>query len=290
MFLSTLVYALANAAILTLFALGFNLTFGISRIANFAYGALYVLTGYAAWIFINRVNLPVWISLPAAVLLTAVVSGLAYRLLLARLRGLAEAEVIATFGLGLTILETLRYFGFIGIHFSLPVFSDGYLALGPVVMDHQRVFIIAFGLALTGGLWAFTHHTRLGLSLRGMAQDERTALSLGIDSDQAASWAMALGGGLCAVASVVILPIGSISVDAGYEVLLQALAVSIVGGLGSATGIVAAGLLLGLSQTFAAMYIGSHWMMIVTLAAILLILVVRPSGLFGRQKELEERT
>jgi branched-chain amino acid transport system permease protein len=290
MFTAVLVYALVNAATLTLYALGFNLTFGISGIANFAYGALYVLTGYAAWAAIHRLDLPLALALPAAVLLTAAVAGGVYRLLLTRLKGLAESEVIATFGIGLVILETLRYFGFIGIQFSLPVFVDGSVNLGVVYLDWQRIFILLTGLVLTGGLYLFIHHTRLGLAFRGMAQDETTALALGVDSDRTAAWAMALGGGLCAVAAVVILPIGTISVDAGYDVLLEALAVCIVGGLGTAGGVVAAGLILGVSQTFAAMYIGSHWMMIVTLAAILAILILKPSGLFGRQKELEERT
>jgi branched-chain amino acid transport system permease protein len=289
MFLGTLVYGLVNAAILTLYALGFNLTFGISGIANFAYGSLYVLTGYAAWTLINTFHLPLVVSLPAAVLLTAVTAGGIYRLLLARLRGLQEAEVIATFGCGLVILETLRYFGFIGLQFSLPVLWEGSLALGSINLDAQRVVILAAGAALTGGLWLFTHHTRTGLAFRGLAQDEWTALCLGIEPDRMATLSMALGGGLCAVAAVVVLPIGNISVDAGYDVLMEALAVCIVGGLGRAGAVVAAGLVLGISQTFAAMYLGSHWMMIVTLVAILAILVVRPSGLFGRQKELEER-
>ncbi len=290
MLIGALVYGLVNAAILTLYALGFNLVFGISGIANFAYGSLFVLTGYSAWVLINTLHLPFPAALAAAVVLSAIISGGLYRFLLTRLRGLAEAEVIATFGCGLVILESLRYFGFIGPQYTLPVFWDGSLLIGDVYLDMQRVFILAFGLILTGGLWCFTHHTRIGLAFRGMAQDEWTALSLGIDSDRMASLAMALGGGLCAVAAVVILPIGNISVDSGYDVLLQALAVCIVGGLGSAAGVVVAGFILGMSQTLVALYFGSHWMMIVTLLAILTILIARPSGLFGHQKELEERT
>ena len=289
MFLGTLVYGLVNSAILTLYALGFNLTFGISGIANFAYGSFYVLTGYAAWTFINTLHLPVYLSLPLAVILTSAVGGLIYKLLISRLRGLAEAEVIATFGCGMVIFETLRYFGFIGLQFSLPVFWDGSVEVLGVYLDIQRVVILASGVLLTGGLYIFTHHTKMGLACRAMAQDERTALSLGVDSDFIAAASMSLGAGLCAVASVVVLPIGNISVDAGYDVMLEALAVCIVGGLGSAGGVIAAGLLLGLSRTFAAMYIGSHWMMIVTLAAILGILIIKPSGLFSRQKELEDR-
>jgi branched-chain amino acid transport system permease protein len=223
------------------------------------------------------------------ILMTALLGAALYRVVLVRVRGMPISEVIATFGIGLAILELFRYLGFIGFQYTLPVFVDGSLMVGGVFLDLQRVLIVACGVFLTAGLWVYTRHTRVGLAFRGIAQDERTALSLGIDSDRIATLSMAFGGGLCALAAVVILPIGTISVDAGYEVLLEALAVCIVGGLGSAVGVFVAAFILGMAQTFTAMYVGSHWMMIVTLIAILGILVIRPSGLFGRQKELEER-
>jgi branched-chain amino acid transport system permease protein len=289
MFWGTLVYGLVNSAILGLVALGFNLTFGISGIANFAYGALYILAGYGIWILLNILGLPLLAALPTMVLTTAMVGSLLYRVILIRLRGMAISEVIATFGIGLAILELFRYLGFIGFEYTLPVFLDGSLSIGGVYLDFQRVFIVVFGIVLTGGLWVFTHYTRTGLAFRGIAQDERTALCLGIDSDRIATLSMAFGGGLCALAAVVILPIGTISVDAGYDVLLEALAVCILGGLGSAMGVIVASFILGMAQTYTAMYLGSHWMMIVMLVAILGILATRPSGLFGKQKELEER-
>ena len=289
MFWGSVVYGLVNSVVLALVALGFNLTFGICGIANFAYGAMYILTGYGAWILLNVIGLPFGIALPAMVLITAAVGALLYRVVLIRLRGMPLAEVIATFGIGLAILEMFRYLGFIGFEYTLPVFVDGSLSVAGIYLDYQRVFIVFIGVAVTGGIWVFTHHTRIGLAFRGIAQDEHTALTFGIDPDRIAMYALAFGGGLCAMAAIVILPVGTISVDAGYDVLLEALAVCIVGGLGSAVGVIVASFILGMGQTFTSMYLGSHWMMIVTLVGILGILVIKPSGLFGRQKELEER-
>jgi branched-chain amino acid transport system permease protein len=100
---------------------------------------------------------------------------------------------------------------------------------------------------------------------------------------------VAFGAALGAVAAIVILPLGTIAVEGGYDILIQALAVCIVGGLGSSLGIVIAGLLIGYAQTFTANYLETHWMMLISLIAIVIILVIRPSGLLGRQKELEER-
>jgi branched-chain amino acid transport system permease protein len=289
MFLGTLVYGVVNSVILALIALGFSLTFGISNIANFAYGALYVFAGFGSWILLNSLGLPRLVALPAMVLLTALVGGLIYRFILIRLRGMAISEVIATFGIGLAILEFLRYLGFIGFNYTLPVFVDRSILIAGTYLDFQRAFIVLLGVVLTIALWIFTHFTKTGLAFRGIAQDEQTALCYGIDSDRIATYAMALGGGLCAMGAIVILPLGTVQVEAGYEVLLQALAVCIVGGLGSSVGVVVASFALGLSQTFSSMYYGAHWTMIVTLLAILIVLVVRPSGLFGKQKELEER-
>jgi len=83
--------------------------------------------------------------------------------------------------------------------------------------------------------------------------------------------------------------LGTISIEMGYDVLLNALAVCIIGGLGSTGGVVIASLFVGFAQRFTDTYIGSHWTMIVSLVAILLVLVIKPSGLYGKQKELEER-
>ena len=289
MFLGTLIYSLVNAVTLALVALGFNLTFGISGIANFAYGALYVLAGFGSWILLNKLGLPLFVSLPLMVLVTSAIGWLLYRIILIRLRGMTISEVIATFGVGLAIVEFFRYLGFVEFKYTLPVFVEGSLFIGGVYLDLQRAIIVALGGVLTGSLWIFTRHTKIGLAFRGIAQDERTALCFGIDSDHVADLSMAFGAGLCALAAVVILPLGTISVDAGYDVLLKALAVCIVGGLGSSIGVIVASFIVGVAQTFSAMYLGSHWMMIVTLVAILAVLVTRPSGLFGKQKQLEER-
>jgi branched-chain amino acid transport system permease protein len=142
---------------------------------------------------------------------------------------------------------------------------------------------------LVGGLWFFVNHTRLGLALKGMAQDERAALTLGIDSDRMAVAAMALGGLFAAAAALILLPLGNIVVEAGYHVLIMAVAVCIVGGLGSWTGAIAAAFIIGFAQILTTVYLGTHFQVVVALLAIIVTLVIRPSGIFGKQKELEER-
>ncbi|MBW1868751.1 MAG: branched-chain amino acid ABC transporter permease [Deltaproteobacteria bacterium] len=286
---STLVYGFANSIILALVALGFNLTFGISGVANFAYGALYILAGFAAWVLFNSAGLPYILAVLFSVLLTALAGALMYRFVILRIKGMVLSEVIATFGIGLAILELLKYLGFIGYEYNLPVFMDFSIDIGQVTIDMQRICIVIIGIGLTGFLWFFTHHTRTGLRFRAIAQDERTALSLGINADRVAALSVSFGAAYAAIAAIVILPLGTITVEHGYDVLINALAVCIVGGLGSTGGVIFASFLIGYAETFTATYIGSHWVMLVPLAAILAILVIKPSGIFGQQKELEER-
>ena len=289
MFAGTIVYALINSVILLLMAIGFTLTFGISGVSNFAYGALYILAAFATWIFMNLVGLPYFLSAILSILFTAAVGALMYRFILIRVRGQVLSEVIATFGIGLAILEFFRYLGFVGIEYTLPAFVDRSFVIAGTYVDMQRILIVLLTVVLILLLWLFIHHTSIGLAFRGIAQDERTALTFGMDSDWIAMLSVSIGAGLAAVAATIIVPLGTISVSEGYDVLLNALAVCIIGGLGSTGGVIVASLVVGFAQRFTDTYIGSSWTMIVSLVAILLVLVIKPSGLYGKQKELEER-
>jgi branched-chain amino acid transport system permease protein len=288
-FLGTVVYAVINSVILILMSIGFNLTFGISGVSNFAYGALYILAAFVTWMLLYLVGIPYLVSALLSIVFTAFIGALMYRFILMRVRGQALSEVIATFGIGLAILEFFRYLGFVGIEYALPVFIDESFMIGEVYVDMQRILIVISAVVLVFLLWLFVHHTSLGLAFRGIAQDERTALTFGMDSDWIATLSVSFGAGLAAIAATIIIPLGTISVSQGYDVLINALAVSIIGGLGSTGGVIVASLVVGFAQRFTDTYIGSHWTMIVSLIAILIVLVIKPSGLYGKQKELEER-
>jgi branched-chain amino acid transport system permease protein len=284
-----LIYGFIQSVSLILMAFGFSLVYGVSRLPNFAHGAIYVLTGFLAWVFLNRAGLPFPVAAVLALAAAALSGVLIYQLVLKRVRGLEVSEVIATYAIGLAILEGLRWAGFRGMTYSLPVLSDGVAFLGDVPVDHQRLAVVALGIATLGGVWLFTRYTRIGLALKGMAQDERAAMMLGIDSDRAATVAVALGSALAGLGALILLPLGSVVVEEGYKVLIYAIAVCVVGGLGSWAGTVLASFVLGYSQYLTVAYGKAHYQMVVMLLAIIVTLVLRPSGFFGKQKQLEER-
>jgi branched-chain amino acid transport system permease protein len=284
-----LIYGTINSMALALMALGFALVYGISRVPNFAHGALYVISGFVTWGFVRALGVNYLFSIFLTMIIIGVVGALIYQFILIRVRGMAISEIIASYAIGLAILEGLRWGGFKGMTYTLPVFVEGSVDIAEIPVDFHRLVVVGIGAAVVAFLWLFTHHTRIGLALRGMAQDERAALMLGIDSDLMAVVAMALGSMLAGLAAILLLPLGNIVVEAGYNVLILAIAVCIVGGLGSWMGAVLAAFLIGFAQILTVTYLGSHYQMVVALLAIIFTLIMRPSGLFGQQKELEER-
>ena len=284
-----LIYGTVNSVSLALLALGFAMVYGVSRLPNFAHGALYVLSGFITWTFINSLGLNYLFSIILAIFMTGIIGSLIYRFVLIRIRGMEISEIIASYAMGLAILEGLRWGGFKGMTYTLPAFIGGSMELAGIPVDYQRLLVVGIGAVVVALLWLFTHYTRVGLALRGMAQDERAAMMLGIDSDLMAVAAMGFGSMLAALAAILLLPLGNIVVETGYNVLILAIAVCIVGGLGSWMGSVLAAFLIGFAQIFTVVYLGPHFQMVVALLAIIITLILKPSGLFGRQKELEER-
>jgi branched-chain amino acid transport system permease protein len=284
-----LIYGTINSVALALLALGFAMVYGVSRLPNFAHGALYVLSGFITWSLVNSLGLNYLVSIILAMVATGIIGALIYQFVLIRIRGMEISEIMASYAMGLAILEALRWGGFKGMTYTLPAFIGGSTEIAGVLVDYQRLLVVGIGAAVVAVLWLFTHYTKVGLALRGMAQDERAAMMLGIDSDLMALAAMGFGSMLAALAAIVLLPLGNIVVEAGYNVLILAIAVCIVGGLGSWMGAVLAAFIIGFAQILTVVYLGSHYQMVVALLAIIVTLIVRPSGLFGRQKELEER-
>ena len=284
-----LIYGTINSVALALYALGFALVYGICRLPNFAHGALYVLSGFIAWTVLNTLKANPWVAVAASVLVTGLIGAIIYRVFLIRVRGMEISEIIASYAIALAILEGLRWGGFKGMTYTLPVFIEGSMTIAGISVDYQRILSVVIGAALVASLWLFTRFTRVGLALKGMAQDERAALMLGIDSDTMAVVAMVLGSMLAAFAAMLLLPLGNIVVESGYNVLILAIAVCIVGGIGSWMGAVLAAFIIGFAQILTVVYLGSHFQMMIALLAIILTLILKPSGLFGQQKELEER-
>jgi branched-chain amino acid transport system permease protein len=290
-----LIYGTVNSIVFALIAVGFSLVYGVSRIPNFAHGSIYVLVGFLTWSFINDLKLNYALAILLSLIIASIIGLIIYRFILIRLRGLPTSEIIASFAVSLIILEGLRmqgiagFKGFIGPFYVLQPFIEGKISIFGVFVDYQRIMIIAGGLVILVFIWVFTHYTKTGLSLRAIAQDEQAAMMLGVNSDRTAMISLAIGSALAGLAAVLILPLGNIAAEQGYRVLVYALAVCIIGGLGSWAGTILASFVLGFSMITSTALFGALWENVVLIGTIILILLFKPSGLMGKQKELEER-
>jgi len=284
-----LIYGIINSVVLSLMSLGFALVYSISRLPNFAHGALYITAGYIVWLFINKAGLPYIPSLLLGLLATSIIGALIYRFIIIRIRGMEISEIIGTYAIGLAIIEGLRWAGLRGMTYTLPTFVTGSTEIGGVSIDYHRIIIVLSGVLIFVLLFLFTRYNRIGLALRGIAQDERAAMMLGIDSDMTAIISLAIGSGLAGLAAILLLPLGNIVVEQGYNVLIFAVAVCIIGGLGSWGGTIIASFIIGFAQILTEKYVSSHFVMVVALLAIIITLLIKPSGIFGKQKQLEER-
>lgn len=284
-----LLFGIINSVTLSLTALGFTLVYSISRLPNFAHGALYVTSGYIVWLCVNSLGLNYLLAIVLGIVATAIIGALMYRLIILRIRGMQISEIIATYAIGLAIIEGLRWGGLRGSTFTLPSFLAGSIEIGGIAVDHQRLFVLGSGVVVFAALGLFVKFTKTGLALKAIAQDERAAMMLGIDSDRKALVSFALGSGLSAFAAVLILPLGSIVVETGYNVLIYSIAVSIIGGLGSWGGAIVASFLIGFAQILTEVFLSTQYQMVISLLAIIVTLLLKPSGIFGKQKELDDR-
>jgi branched-chain amino acid transport system permease protein len=284
-----LLFGIINSVTLSLTALGFTLVYSISRLPNFAHGALYVTSGYIVWLCVNSLGLNYLLAIVLGIVATAIIGALMYRLIILRIRGMQISEIIATYAIGLAIIEGLRWGGLRGSTFTLPSFLAGSIGIGGIAVDNQRLFVLGSGAAVFAALGLFVKYTKTGLALKAIAQDERAAMMLGIDSDRKAMVSFALGSGLSAFAAILILPLGSIVVETGYNVLIYSIAVSIIGGLGSWGGAIVASFIIGFAQILTEVFLSTQYQMVISLLAIIVTLLLKPSGIFGKQKELDDR-
>ena len=153
-------------------------------------------------------NFPFFLAIVVTIGVVGLLGFVTYWVILLECGGYHYPRSLLPSLLGVGILELFRWMGFVTYEFTLPYLKKGMIMIAGVPFDYQRLFIIGIGLALVLFLYFFTHYTRIGLAFRGIAQNERTAISLGIKSDWTAALSLAFGSAMASVAAIVILPLG----------------------------------------------------------------------------------
>ena len=280
--LEILIVGAVSSAIYAMLAVGFTLIFGVARILNLAHGTFYALGAYGAYFFTSIFKLPL---LPAALLAVALVAvfGIAVeRVLIRPMRKSQLAMLMITLAVALVVEQAL-FLTFGSEYRNVPAFGDAKFTIGGVSIGGARLLALGVGVVLIGALWLFIQHTRMGSAILAISQDAEAAQYMGIPSDRIFTLVMGISAALAAAAGVLAGPFLTVQPTMWLLPIVKAFAIVVVGGLGSIPGSILAALMLGYAETIVGYLISTSWTEIVSVAATLLMLVVRPAGFFGRR-------
>lgn len=287
MFLEPLLTGITLGGMYALVAMGLTLQYGVARIMNLSYGEILVAAAFAVFWLFTAAGLNPLLGLAVVVPAAFIASWLIYRILLlplvrrARTRDALEVDsILATFGL-LFVVQGIMLVLFGGAYYSYSFLAIPVNVFG-VTIAANRLLALAFAAVIGLALYLGLTRTRAGTALRAVAVDPVSAQLVAIDVRAAAAIAFALGGALVASGGVLVSMFLTFNANIGVVFTMKALIVVIMGGVGNMLGALVAGLILGLTETFVATWIDPGLTLAATYAIFLIILLVRPQGLFGR--------
>jgi branched-chain amino acid transport system permease protein len=284
---------LAYAALITgiglgsmygLLALGFHVTYAVSNTVNFAQGSTMMLGAVLCFAFYVTLGWPLPLAILFALALCAAWGVFVERVAVRPfVRRRSESWLMSTVALGI-VLENVVLFTFGKEPRGMPagVLTTTYVEVGGIKVQALQLLIPVLGLALAAAIHQFFQRTRYGKALLAVVQNRDAARLMGIDIDRVVTASFALSGFLAGVAGILVAPLFTISSTMGTLFGIKAFAVAILGGIGNAWGVVLAGLIYGVVEALITSVLGSTYTQIVTFALVIVALVVRPSGLFGR--------
>jgi branched-chain amino acid transport system permease protein len=267
---------------LALVAVGLTLIWGVTRILNFAHGAMFMLGGYASYFAYELTG-----SMVAAILAGAAalfVLGMATEVLV--VRSLRErddnelAAIIATFAIAVIAENLMRYL-FQTNRRSLPALGEGIWQVGPIVLIKSQVFTFLLAVAALGILFAVIQYTKLGMAMRAVAQDTDTSLLMGVRSDRIYALTFGASAALAGLAGLLLANTYSIYPGVGWRPFLFAFIVVIIGGLGSVRGTLVAALFIGVVRSVSITYLSSQQTEMLLFIVMIVVLVLRPTGIGG---------
>jgi branched-chain amino acid transport system permease protein len=279
--IQTIANAVAASSMYALIAVGLTLAFGVMQMANLAHAHVFMIGAYTVYALYALGGWPFWGAVAAALVVGAIVGLAIERTIFRPLRGDVVAGFIATAGL-MFVIEV----------FCGEVWGWGYMRTIPspymrpfkimgASVAFQRVLVIPFAVVCIGGLMIFMHRFRLGRALRAVAQDPETASLQGININMMTALALAIASALAGIAGGLMSTIYAVTPALGGHLILPALIVVIVGGMGSIGGVVLASIIMGFVMTFVTTLVDGVAALMVSVAVMALLLPIRPQGLMG---------
>ena len=283
-FLGQLLLGLVNGAFYAMLSLGLAVIFGLLGVVNFAHGALYMLGAFAAWIMLDKFGINYWFALVLAPLAVGAFGVVIERLFLKHLYKLDPLYgLLLTFGLALIVEGVFReLYGASGQSYPVPELLSGATNLGFMVLPNYRAWVVLVSLAVCLGTWFIIERTRLGAYLRAGTENAALVQTFGINVPMMVMLTYGAGAALAALAGVLAAPIIQVNPLMGSNLIIVVFAVVVIGGMGSILGSVVTGLALGLVEGMTRVFYPEA-SNIVVFVVMVLVLMVRPAGLFGKE-------
>jgi branched-chain amino acid transport system permease protein len=289
MIVDIILTTLINGSTYALLAIGFSLIFGVARIVNIAHTAFYMVAAYCIFYGTHRLGVHPVLAALLAIILVMVLGLICYRLFIEPIREHEAAVLIATIALAMVFQEIVMLI-FTGDFRTVPPLVPGYLEISGIKIAYQQLLTIAAAAVILAGVWTFLTKTRLGLAIRTTAQDREVANLMGMNEARIAMMTLMISVALAALTGAVVLPLSVLNPHMWMAPLIMMMAVVVLGGLGSLKGSFVGAYILALSEALVVFLIpkGAFLRNSVALSIMILVLLLRPEGLFGIAFE-EER-
>jgi branched-chain amino acid transport system permease protein len=278
-----LLLGLINGSFYALLSLGLAVIFGMLNIINFAHGAQYMMGAFAAYLLLQYLGIGYWASLVIAPIVVGATGILIERMFLQYVRKLDHLYgLMLTFGLALVIEGVFRnFYGSSGEPYQIPAALQGGRNLGFMFLPNYRAWVIVFSLAVCFATWFAIERTRLGSYLRAATENPALVRAFGINVPRMVTLTYGFGVGLAALAGVMAAPIYNVSPQMGSDLIIVVFAVVVIGGMGSIMGAIVTGFALGVAEGLTKVFYPEASDTVIFVIMVL-VLLVRPAGLFGR--------
>jgi branched-chain amino acid transport system permease protein len=289
MILNIMISGLVGGSIYALLAIGFSLIFGVARIVNIAHTAFYMVAAYGIYFGTHQLGFhPLWCILASVVIVTGF-GLIIYKFFIDPIREHEAAVLISTIALAMAMQEIMLLL-FTGSYLSVPALIGGFFTVFRVKVFYQQLLTFGLVLFILAALWVLLMKTKLGLAIRSTAQDREVANLMGINESRAAMLTMGITVGLAGLAGAVVVPLTILDPFMWMHPLIMMMAVVVLGGLGSLKGSFVGAYILGFAESLVVFLIpkGAFLKGSVALSVMILVLLIRPEGLFGISFE-EER-
>jgi branched-chain amino acid transport system permease protein len=283
--LSQLLLGLVNGSFYAMLSLGLAVIFGLLNVVNFAHGAMFMMGAVFTWIGFTAFNISYWQMLILAPLLVGIIGVLIEKLLLKHLYALDHLYgLLLTFGMTLILEGVFRsFFGVSGMSYNVPDSLTGAINVGFMFLPIYRAWVVLISLVVCFGTWFVIERTKLGAYLRAGTENPKLVQAFGINFPLMVTLTYGFGVALAALSGVLAAPIIQISPLMGSNLIIAIFAIVVIGGMGSILGSIFTGLGLGLIEALTkVIYPEASSTVVFVIMAI--VLLVRPAGLFGRER------